>query len=392
MQKTFFVITPYGNEHGDPAEKEVFALVQGVRQNILNKAVERCRAQEFDVVAEFGSDTAHGENIWERIGTQISEAHGVIGVLASDKPNSFIEIGLAYGMWYTPILLRYDKYDVPSDIAGDQIPVFTKEQAVGQADATKLIDYLFDRMMNTPVRHDRNTPDYLPPTSSSDGRVRTYDRFSKAIEVEDWSDMLWEAESSIVIASPKMDKITGQPFLDRPNPSGKAPREGTTLRDLLTKKIVEDGVNVTLIMPHPDSVSLRDLKRPLDDEESALDDYRESLAKSKRRWFTFRKGIETVRQERKLEEQTDIGRFTLVLTRNVFFPHRLTMTEKRMLLTLRFYKEFLNSRFCIDAGPHPTVDQYETAVYELIRQDIAEILKEDGTVSDDEFEEWRNAN
>lgn len=391
MLKTFFVITPYGDAHSDNKEEmAIHALVSGLRTNILEAAAEKCRNQGFNLKIEFGNDQAKGDTIWEKIGTQLSQSHGVIGILASDKPNSCIEIGLAFGLWYTPILLRFKDYTVPSDLAGHEIPTFTRAQALGEADASDVVDWLVDRLMTTPVRHDKKTPPYLPSTTSSDGRVRTYDRFSKAIDVDEWSDMLWAAESEIIIASPKMTAINKVPFKDRIDESSGASRDTTTLKQLLTTKIINDGVNVTIILPDPDSVHYRDLKRPLDDKNEALEEYKESLELSKKRWFTVLHTIENQRQERALANEPDIGRFEVILTSELYFPHRLTMTEKRMLLTLRFYKEQFNSRFCVDAGPQSEFDTIETPIYELIRQDIAAVREGDGPKSRTMFDTWRD--
>lgn len=391
MQKTFFVVTPYGDAHSeDKQEQTIHALISGLRANILDVAVKKCRSQGFDVKIEFGSDTARGDTIWEKIGTQMSHSHGVIGILATDKPNTGIEIGLAFGLWYTPILLRFKDYPVPSDLAGHEIPTFTRAQALGEADATEVVDWLVGRLMTTPVRQDKKTPPYLPPTTSSDGRVRTYDRFSKAIDVDEWSDMLWSADSEIIIASPKMAAINKVPFNDRKNKHADPAQDTTTLKTLLTTKVINDFVNVSIILPDPDSVHYRDLKRPLDDKEEALEEYKESLELSKKRWFTVLQTIEIERQMRAQKNEPDIGRFEIILTSELYFPHRLTMTEKRMLLTLRFYKEQFNSRFCVDAGPQSEFDAFETPIYELIRQDIAAIREGDGPRSRAAFENWRD--
>ncbi|MDJ0630066.1 MAG: hypothetical protein QNJ44_17550 [Rhodobacter sp.] len=376
-RRTFFVATPYGNESGEPEDRATYDLITGLRTNIIEAAVARCRAQGYDIEAVFGSDRVSGDNIWDKIGNDLSAAHGVIGVIASDKPNTYIEIGLAFGLWYTPILLHFVDHDMPSDLKGTEVGEFTRGQALGTEDASAVVDWLAIRMLSDPPRHNRAVPGYLPDTTSATGRVRTYDRFSKAIDSIEWSDTLWNAEREIILAGPKLFKLHGQSWSGRPGPDGARADASVTLGDILIEKAVKDGVDITVVMPHPDAVSERDLKRPVD--EDSLDDFRIDLRRSRKRWATIEDSIARLRATDPAEDrERPIGKLRVVQTRHCHFPHRLTMTDKRMLLTLRFYREDVNSRFCIDAGPQYAEDAFVAPIFDLIRSDIDVILDEDG--------------
>lgn len=394
FRKRFFILTPYGNQTGTDEDKATHDLVTGLRKNIIDKAVDRLRERyEFDVVAEFGSDTAQGGNIWVKIGEQMSRAHGVIAVVATSKPNTFIELGLAYGLWFNPIILHFEDFDMPSDINGEEVRPFTRSQALGDEDASDVVDWLEARMLDTPVRADRITPSYLPSTTSSDGKLRTYDRFSKAVSPAEWSNVLWEAEREIILAAPKLLKLRGHGWLTRPtlNEFGdvvpEPPQEATTLTELLGEKVALDGVNLTILLPHRSNQDERDLKRPMD--EDALADHKAALHSSRNKWFTFKLAIDEARQRaREEEEPNNIGQVRVILLKTMRFPYRMTMTDKRLLLTLRFYREQFDSRFCIDARPQSFSDQFETPLFPLLRQDVQAIIDADEYASEVEYQDW----
>lgn len=376
-QKTFFIATPYGDKAGSQEDQAIHALTTGLRTNVIDAAIERCRSLEYDISAFLSSDKATGKNIWEKVGIELSSADGVIGVIAGDKPSTFIEIGLAFGLWYTPILLHFVEYDLPADLEGSEVGKFTRAQALGIEDASAVIDWLVLRMINEPPRYNRDVPAYLPDTTSSSGRVRTYDRFSKAIDAPQWSDMLWDAEREIVLAGPKLYKLFGQVWSGRPDADGYRAEPSITFEQLLVEKCVKDSVDIIAVMPHPAMVTERDLKRPL--SEDSLEDFKVDLERGWRKWNTaakmIAKGAEAFPEA---NQKARIGRVQLVRTQKSHFPHRLTMTDKRMLLTLRFYGEDINSRFCIDAGPQFAADAYVAPIYTLIRSDIDLIVRENG--------------
>ena len=290
-------------------------------------------------------------------------------------------------MWHTPILLRLADFPLPSDLEGLERRDFTEDQAHGKADASELIAWLAQRMANTPSKANLPTPKYLPKTTSSDGQVRTYNRFN-TISPSEWSNMLWDAEREIIFAAPKLYKLWRFPWTDRPSSDSAVSIDQVEIsfERLLTEKIIADRVNVTAIMPDPNSIDDAYLKRPVDSE--SFDEFLSDLSKARRRWYTLRQGIEN-----RLAAQGDgpevAGRIEIITLWNMRFPNRLTMTEKRMFLTLRFYQERFNTRFSIDAAPSSGVSDEDTPIFHLMRRDIELILEENRKRSEEDYREWK---
>ena len=390
----FFVVTPFGNQTGDPEERATYDLVEGVRANIIQRAVHQCRLQGFAVSAEDGRADATGDHIWEKIAKRISTAAGVIGVIATTKPNTYIELGLAFGMWRRPILLRLSEQPMPTDLEGLERGDFTRAQALGQEDATAVVEWLARRMLQSPSRSGLVTPSYLPLTTAAEGQIRTYNRFSRAISFPEWSNTLWRAENEIILAGPKLGKILNNKWFSRPDRDMPDTHLGASqtqmpLFDLLGERVLVDGVDVTILLPDMDRVDETDLKRPLQFE--ALEQHLEALSRSRRSWFTFRRSVDEGRRERNLSER-QTGKVHVVTMTSTRFPYRLTMTDKRMFLTMRFHSESVNTGFTIDATPSSQVSQEEPSLFHVVRREIDLIIQESQKGSEAAYQSWLAGN
>ena len=83
-KKNFFIITPFGDKDGVEEDKATFDMINGLKENVIDRAVGLCRSDyRLDVCAEDGRAYASGDHIWTKIGEQLSQAAGVIGIIAT---------------------------------------------------------------------------------------------------------------------------------------------------------------------------------------------------------------------------------------------------------------------------------------------------------------------
>jgi hypothetical protein len=157
------------------------------------------------------------------------------------------------------------------------------------------------------------------------------------------------------------------------------------LFELLTERVLVDGIDVTILLPDMERVDEADLKRPLQFE--ALEQHVEALSRSRRAWFTFRSAIDRARRERNLSEERT-GKVQVVTMTSTRFPYRLTMTDKRMFLTMRFHSESVNTGFAIDATPSSQVSPEEPPLFHVVRREIDLIVEESRRASEAAYQGW----
>lgn len=379
-KKTCFVITPYGDPEGTDEQKEHAKVIDGLIENVLRPVERVCLEAGLAIQIVEGRDRKQEKGIWNKIGSDIESAETVIAVIYTSSPNAYLELGLAYGLWMSPILIVLDGAEKPSDLKDIEHVAVSRAEALREdgADPTPKSKEIAERIVGINRRGRRSKPDFLPETTTSYGSIRTYDRFSKAIEMSDWSHMMNEAEKHLVLVLPKGMKIRTRKFSDRHG----APAH---IDEIITEKVLGDGVDVTVVTNHPDRISDQYLKM---EGYASIDDFRDELARSFRAWNTLREGIE---EQQRLAERRGFkpsGSFRLIRSEQRQLPFRATLTERRLLLTMRFSQEPLDSHHCIDAPARSAEDDYDIPVYQLVSQEIDRLVRNNVEQSERDFEEW----
>lgn len=395
-----FVVCPFGNLDKGEEEARLFRELVGLKKNVFKRAEQICRKNGFDVeIADARRELKPGERLPTggldpsiMGGTQrgIDEADAVIVILNANKPNVFIELGWAHGMWQAPILLISDAYMLPADInnllgvpygaavaAGD-------DKKAAAATAERLAGQIMQRLRTGR----RQKPfDHWPETTLARGQVHVYNRFSKAFSKEDWSAVLQQAENEIIIASTGMSKIGMQEFF-RTAPDGSKVSLG--LSNFLLLKATE-GVSVTILMYHESNMTLGQMKRL---EQGRLALARAEIESAFESWSLLRLQYENARlAARDGEADPDFkpgGGVRVIQLSERHLPFRVTLTEKRAIFTMRFYTEAFNSGLCLDAlAPGEEEDPYSKSVYTQIRDELQFLIDDNSEPSERRYQEWR---
>jgi hypothetical protein len=377
---TCFVITPYGDPNGTSDQKVLADHIHALIENIIRPVGEYCASKGFDVQMEVGFDERREAGIWKKIGERIEAAETVLAVIASNGPNTYLELGLAYGLWMRPILLQLGGWEMPSDINNLERIQVSYDQALCRngADPRPVIAEIGDRIISIVKTGRRKPPEWFDNRTTSYGIIRTMSRFSTITDKE-WSAILNEATDHIVLVMPKGRKIQGQNFYDH---SGDL----EDLVALLARQVILGGVDVTVITNHPNMITPEYLKRK---DDSDVEEFIDSLQKSFIRWNTLRQSIDN--QVRSMtDEGIEItpGKFRYIQAAGVQLPYRITLTEKRMLLTLRYTAESFNSHYCIDVSNAPSSHDDNLPLLKLIEADIARIIAMNEERSENEYLDW----
>lgn len=375
-----FVITPYGDPNGTPEQRSLAENIGALIENIIRPVGEYCKERGFDVRMEIGYDERQESSIWKKIGERIEAAETVIAVVASDGPNTYLELGLAFGLWMRPIILRFGGWPVPTDINNLERVEVSYDQAFCRngADPRPIIAEVGDRLISIIRSGRRRPPNLFDSRLTSYGTIRTMSRFS-TVTSKEWSDILNNAAERIVLVLPKGMTVQKQMFA-APNGTQE------TLPRLLTRRVVYDGIDVTVVTNHPDMITPEYLKRTGADD---IEEFRDELQRAFIRWNTVRLSIdrELGRMDRTGLDRAP-GRFRYVQAAGNQLPYRITLTDKRMLLTLRFIEEPYNSHYCIDAPIGPQSHDDNLPLVRLIEADIARIIKMNEERSEQQYQEW----
>ena len=397
-----FVVCPFGNLAKGEEEARLYRELDALKTHIFKLAEEICRKKRFPIKIDDGrlepdpgkTLPAFGIDLGIMGTTQrgIDDADAVIVLLnSSNKPNVFVELGWAHGLWQTPVLLISEDYMMPADINNLRGIPYTPAAVSGAAPeaaaaiAAKLAEQLIIRLK---LGKTKKPFDHWPETTLARGQVHVYNRFSKAISKEEWSRMMQAAKKEIVIASTGMSKIGIQDFFWT---SKGRPPVSMGLSNLLFLKATE-GVKVTIVMYHEDNMTLGQLKR-LERDKLAL--ARAEILSAFEAWSLTRLQYENARLAAGNQKSRDFvpgGGFRVIQLTDRHLPFRATLTEKRVIYTARFYTEAFNSGLCVDAlAPQAVEDPYSKSVYTQIHEELQFLIDENAGPSEDRYKEWRDA-
>ena len=259
------------------------------------------------------------------------------------------------------------------------------DDAAGAADIAERLAKRIMKKLAAPQRVKRFR--HMPETTLAVGNFRFYNRFSNAFSFDDWFKVLAAAKEEIVIASPRMWEMLKMNFtwvgIDGRSQTNK-------LSFFLLYKALEEQVKIRLLMQHPDNYSLGHMRR---DEITSPAAVREELVTSYLYWADF---ITRYRTSRQLAESAGAqfaspmeDAFRVIQVRHRYMPYRVSLTEKRAIVTLRFYTESVNSGMCIDARPSSIhYDIYNRPFYEQIREELDFLTDENAESSEVAYQNY----
>lgn len=398
-----FLICPFGDPDRGEEEARLYWELDGIKKHILARAEQLCAEAGYPVeIADGRRKLAPGEplpksgldwTILEATQRGIDEADAIIMLMNASKPNAYLELGWAQALWQGPIILARKDYAPPSDINNVLVVQYTAEDAVGaDAAAVEQVAKNLAHSLTVRFRAGRtNVP--FPHWSKSTlarGSVDLHNRFSFGVTPEEWSDIIQSAKSEIIFASTGMSQIRKQEFYWKPANGG--PRKSMSLPDLLLLKASE-GVKVTVLMYHQSNVTPAHLKRL---EASSLKVVQAEIETAFEGWAQARQTYENARMRHRTKPSGDFvegGDFRVVQMQQRYLPFRATLTESKVIYTLRFYTEAINSGICmIASNGGEGGDPRNKSVYQQVREELLFLIGENLDASEARYQAWLQAN
>ncbi|WP_137929177.1 TIR domain-containing protein [Mesorhizobium comanense] len=384
-----FVICPFGEEDGAGEKLRLFNERSGLRKHVFPRVEAICRERGFPIEIADGERTATPDPA-VRAATQrgIDEADAVIVLLTEDNPNVYVEFGWAVGMWHHPIILYRKGYKLPIDIV-DLLHLEYGDSHVSGANKDAILvlaDKLAKALVEKIVKSKTDVPfGHWPQTTLARGRVKVYNRFSKAFTRLEWSEVFRSATSEIIVASTGMSKVNAQGFIWAE--PGRPPVEMGLAQMLLLK--AHEGVKVTVVFYHESNVTDGHLKQ----WDGGVEERQNRIRSSFRFWSTFRLAYESERQA--AESKGDFskskpgGGFEVIQLYGRHLPFRVTLTEQQAIVTVRFYTEVYNSGLCIVAKAADGLpDPDNMPVYNQVRRELDFLINESKERSEENYRNW----
>ncbi|MEO0668233.1 MAG: hypothetical protein AAFZ99_09990 [Pseudomonadota bacterium] len=375
-----FVICPFGNERTSAEEARIFAEINNLGANVFRPVEQNCAeaGQPVRILDARDLNDVKPDTIRDKVIELIDAADVVLTVMTADKPNGFIEYGWAMGMWKKPIILCSADYRLPTNINNALAIEYDPDHLDGSHPKRlqKVIDQLTEQVLRQLSEKGRKPPfAHFPPTMLAHGAIDVLGRF-RDVSIREWSDMIRNAHSEIIVASNAMFQITKQPFQ-------KADGSTTDIESLLLERALA-GVRVTVVMQHPTNASLGHLRR--NSLKSGVEEARGKLQTAYDIWATVRRSYQRIARDPDKNLRPD--GFRVIQLHDRFLPFRATMTENRLYLTLRFYTQLFNSGLCIVAGPDAEADDDNPSVYSQIREELNFLITENEAASEDSYRTW----
>lgn len=374
---TCFVVCPFGNENTSDDEAGIFQEIELLKRNVFLLAEQLLADDGYDVhISDARGLDGEQDTIRSRVIELIDQADVVVFVMMRNKPNGFIEYGWSMGLWKTPIILKPDDYDPPTNI-NNNLAVEYNLDKISNLDAARGVAANLAQEIKKKLDSAPKKPfEHFKATTLAHGVVDVLGRF-KDVTPREWSNSLLAAEKEIIMASSAMLKPLQQEYFDENG-------QRVELDELLLKKAIQDRVKVTILMQHPDNTTSSHLRKNV--AKMGVQTAKASQDQAFRIWSTARRTYDQALRQR--GDEPDNG-FRVVRLRKRFLPFRATLTDKELYLTLRFYTQLFNSGLCVVAKPGPTdQDADNPSVYRQIRDELEFLITENEGPSDDDYRDF----
>lgn len=374
---TCFVICPFGNENTSDDEAGIFQEIELLKRNVFRPAEQFLADDGYDVhISDARGLDGEQDTIRSRVIELIDQADVVVFVMMRNKPNGFIEYGWSMGLWKTPIILKPDDYDPPTNI-NNNLAVEYNLDKISNLDAARDVAANLAQEIKKKLDSAPKKPfEHFKATTLAHGVVDVLGRF-KDVTPREWSKSLLAAEKEIIMASSAMLKPLQQEYFDENG-------QRVELDELLLKKAIQDRVKVTILMQHPDNTTSSHLRKNV--AKMGVQTAKASQDQAFHIWSTARRTYDQALRQR--GDEPDNG-FRVIRLRKRFLPFRATLTDKELYLTLRFYTQLFNSGLCVVAKPGPTdQDADNPSVYRQIRDELEFLITENEGPSDDDYRDF----
>lgn len=379
-----FVISPIGT-----ADSPQRAEADLVRDHVIRPALadlERLSGHAF--VAPRGDERVVAGDYLQDLVSQIRDADFVIAVLFNHNPNVMYEIGIAHAAGHNVIILKSSQLDLPSDLPLHKVVEYRGEVVhtnnyrnywkalSGPAARVRrtavepltLAAAELSTMIKNAVSEERSDPP-LGKHNALFGKSSIYNRFNE-ISMEEWSEIFLDAEEEIWLAGVSLwPLIRDRRAFKEVNDQGEF--VSGDLVNLLTGALA-DGVDVNLVMMDENNPALAHLLTAEIESRDfgghgALAKVKDEISESYAFWSS--KGVEMaqVARERPSAERAP-GRFRVVKVHAGLVQARVTLTEKRAVITPYRYVFSYNSGPCISANKG-------SLMHEETRRDLAFLRK-----------------
>ncbi|WP_210163146.1 hypothetical protein [Salinarimonas rosea] len=305
----------------------------------------------------------------------------VFAVLAFDRPNVYYELALAKAAGREVIILKWSQEKTQFDTRDYRMIEFDfdPDGPAGNADPEKIrevADYVKSVLRQKP--HRDKAFDRYDPLGRNFKEYKFYGRFRDLAldrkvnpDAELYGDVFLEAEQSLTLCGATLLHFTRYDLLYETT-------EGPTASfpDLVAFLTLAKGVDVRAVMLHPSNPNMAGLvaSESARRQRAEVDRMRAECAQSFQGWLTIAEDIERANVYDRAPRK---GRVEIVQLRNTIVGYRLTLTDKRLLMTPFYRQHAANS-----AGPTLSVHA-ETSFYDAIRDDLTTTIARDAAIGDE---------
>ncbi|WP_372424119.1 hypothetical protein [Salinarimonas chemoclinalis] len=371
MQQRAFIISPIGKPNS-PQRR----LADWVRAQIIGPACQIATGGALGLEAIRSDEDQLTGPIMESVIASILNDRVVFAVLAYDRPNVYYELALAKAAGRKVIILRWSKEKTHFDVQGYRMIEFAydpRKEEPSPADPS-LVETVagFVRNVMQTESHQSTAFGRYDPLARNHRQFRFYERFKDlavkkrpGAEVELYTDFFTEAQDSLTLSGMTLQHFTSYNFEYDTS-------DGQTLcfPDLVAYLTLVKGVNVRAVLLHPENPAIpamiADTSRKR--HEAEVKQVRAQCAQSLDSWRTI---AEDISRANAYADAPRKGTVEVVALENSTLNYRLTLSEKRMLLTPYFHQLRFNSEApCVEV-------QAGTPFYEAVRQDLETVIASD---------------
>jgi hypothetical protein len=371
-----FIISPIGGE-GSRQRK----LADWVHDNLIRPACARASVGGVPIESfRSDHDRKPGKIIDDVISSIVNERI-IFAVLAFDRPNIYYELALAKAAGREVIILQWSREETQFDVRDYRMVRFDFDPDADHqlADPAKIdeIAGFIDAVLKEKPHKDKAFEKF-----DSLGRnfrdYRFYPRFRDlALDRTDnpnadlYGDVFLEAEQHLTLCGSTLLHFTRYDLMYHSSSYKPA-----CFPDLAAYLALAKGVDIRVILLHPANPNLPGLVA----SESArrrrgeIEQMRAECAQSFQAWTTI---AEDIANANVYDQAPRKGRVDVIQLRNAVIGYRLTVTDKRLVMTPYFRQFAANS-----AGPTVSVDA-QTIFYQAICADLEAVVTRDRAIADE---------
>ncbi len=378
-----FVISPIGG-HDESGRDARGTYADEVFTKIIEPACEALSKHDYSLKAIRGDHDSHIDNIVDRFVSSINEDEIIIALLSEKdinriNANVFYELGIAHAAGRPVIMVRHQNQPLPFDIIQRMCIQYQDADLDGGLDPMRRNGPGYNLLAEMLDRLERKRFYEMPfGKDIALGRQGVRNR-QNSISPAEWSSEILRAEREIWFAGTTMFSFANmQGFFLLPD-TDQTLSVPSDLPTLLTDRVAH-GVDVTIMLAHPDNPILSVIMRPQDDETASREAYlrvKQEAEEAFKLWSRHKDQalarIKAYQDEGKAPD-VSAGKFRVIQVRHGAILHRMFATENRAMLTPNFYHMHINTTSCIDARPDAGRG-FDKAAYAFILDELKDLAR-----------------